>query len=278
MSDFLGLPSELRNNIYKRLLVRDEPVNPRTRMNLHMRRHNLTPDLLLVNKTIYREASSLLYAQNCFDLRGCGPNSQAEHAGLFFAKIGSTNTQHIRHVWIDFPHFQSLDADTITLTHAADCMLASIQSNCINLRTLTAIIHYNIAHCMDFELIESDRPNIVPKALALADARFRGIASLREVFVKVYKKGPSRRLESELKGFGWKVNGRVWEEDGSSSEEPSDNGEGDEDSSSDEEEDSGEDDEDGFESDDDADDGGDGADLIGTDGLIYGHPLNDSTL
>ena len=59
---FLDLPSELRNKIYEQLLVQQERINP------YNERESLTPGLLRANKTVYSEASSVLYAQNCFDL------------------------------------------------------------------------------------------------------------------------------------------------------------------------------------------------------------------
>ena len=56
---FLDLPSEPRNKIYEQLLVLQEPIDPWVDYN---QRENLTPRLLRANKTVRREASSVLYA------------------------------------------------------------------------------------------------------------------------------------------------------------------------------------------------------------------------
>jgi hypothetical protein len=67
-ANFLSILSKLRYNIYKQLLVLQEPVACPTQPWL---RQSLTPGLLRTNKTVHLEASSMLYAQNRFDFTMC---------------------------------------------------------------------------------------------------------------------------------------------------------------------------------------------------------------
>lgn len=63
-ANFLELPSELRNRVYELCLLHEETINPWMDYN---QPQELTPGLLHANKTVHREASSLLYAQNRFN-------------------------------------------------------------------------------------------------------------------------------------------------------------------------------------------------------------------
>src|SRR6267378_462517 len=74
--NFLSLPGELRNRIYK-----------------------LTPGLLRTSKTVHREASSLLYSQNRFDFT----EVSLKMAASFLEKIGRINANSIRHIILLFP-------------------------------------------------------------------------------------------------------------------------------------------------------------------------------
>ena len=143
------------------------------RINPYNKRESLTPRLLRANKTIYSEASSILYAQNCFDLT----LYSALDVASFFERIGRNNTARIRYIYIDFPWFDSIDLDNITLRDNSVRTLAKMQSDCAKLSTLTTSL-YSINTVVLNLLDALTTPQVVTKALTLVDARFRAILSL----------------------------------------------------------------------------------------------------
>jgi hypothetical protein len=199
-ANFLSLPSELRNNIYEQLLVLQDPIVCSTHSwfrSFHL--GALTPGLLLVNKTVHREASSLLYAQNRFDFTMCIP----EYVASFFDQIGRNNANHIRHIYINFPSILNLGEHDATLEEDSIHMLARIQNDCTNLITLRTSL--DSTDTAAFELDALDSPKAVVDMLALVDARFRAISSLREVIVEVYEDSVSAHIIDEMKSRGWTV-------------------------------------------------------------------------
>jgi hypothetical protein len=207
-TNFLSLPSELRNNIYEQLLVLQEPiVRPTRPWSWYSPLRALHPELLLANKTVHREASSLLYAQNHFDLSMC----TSEHVASFLDQIGRHNASHIRHICIDFPDFRDLGQPNVALKDDSVRILAKIQSDCTNLSTLTTSL--DSTNAMELKLDALDSPRIAGEALALVDARFRAILSLEEVVVEVYEDGPSVDIRRKMEGYGWTINATERAED-----------------------------------------------------------------
>jgi hypothetical protein len=109
--------------IYERLLVLQEPIVYLTYPWVLSSPRALHPELLLVNKTIIREASSLFYAQNRFDFTVC----ESEQVASFFDHIGRNNASHIRNMCIDFPDIRNVD-DDVNIEDDSARILAKIQS------------------------------------------------------------------------------------------------------------------------------------------------------
>jgi hypothetical protein len=168
-TNFLSLPSELRNKIYELVLVDQESINPWTRPYPF---RPLTPELLRANRTIHREASSLLYAQNRFNL-----TAHDSELVAFLDQIGRNNANHIRHICIEFPKFRNLDQDDVTLEDDSVRILAKIQSDCTNLSSLTTTPFSTDDMTLKVDALNS--PNIVVEALALVHALFKAISSLQ---------------------------------------------------------------------------------------------------
>jgi hypothetical protein len=167
----------------------------------------LTPGLLLANKTVHSEASSLLYAQNRFDFS----IGTSKHVSSFLEQIGRNNTNYIKHIYIDFPEFRDLNLHDVTLADGSERILAKIQSDCNNLGTLTTSL--NSTNEIELELDALDCPKIVAEAVALVDAHFRAISSIREIVVEVYKDGPSSYIRKEMESHGWTVSEKEHEEE-----------------------------------------------------------------
>jgi hypothetical protein len=137
--NFFTLPRELRDKIYELCLLLDEPINPWDGFcrepdnpwdDLHLY-HDLAPGLLGVNKTINSETRFLLY-RNCFDFTTANP----EMLSSFLETIGN-NADCIRHVYVNFPSLYNLSPGYVSFGEDDTRIFASIQSSCVNLRTLT---------------------------------------------------------------------------------------------------------------------------------------------
>jgi hypothetical protein len=198
-TNFLSLPSELRNNIYEQLLILHEPIDIRPHWCWLFPPGTLHPKILLANKTVHREASSLLYAQNCFDFSGCG----SEKAITFLYQIGRKNASHIRSIEIYFPSFYALGDPDVIITDDSIRFLTSIKSNCTNLSTLK--ISLGSVNYMLLRLDALDSPRSVSKALALLDTQFRAISSLKEVIFEVYEVLLSGDIRRKMESNGWTV-------------------------------------------------------------------------
>jgi hypothetical protein len=196
-ANFLDLPRELRDRVYKLCLLHQEFINPWIDSN---QRQELKSGLLRANKTVHREASSLFYAQNCFDFTMATPGDIAS----FLGTIGRNNADCIRNVCINFPTFLYLDPGGVTLAEGSTTILANIQSGCANLRTLTTSLYSK--NTMELRLDGHDNPKIIPEALALVDIRFRAISSLQEINVRVYEDGPSGYIRRKMESHGWTIN------------------------------------------------------------------------
>lgn len=189
-ASFLGLPSELRNEIYKHLLVCREPITPWNTEN------ELTPNILFTNTTVLHEASSLLYGNNCFDLTAWHSDIITE----FLDAIGSFNASHLRYIRIDFPELGDL-GDEASLEEGSLRTLGKIQSYCTNLISLTTTA--STTYIMECQLDSFDSPVICCKALALVAAKFRAITSLQGIVVEVYEEGPSSDIRRKMQSHGW---------------------------------------------------------------------------
>ncbi|KAG9234216.1 hypothetical protein BJ875DRAFT_510180 [Amylocarpus encephaloides] len=204
MARFLDLSSELRNRVYELCFLHQEPIDPWTGYNP---RQELTPGLLRANKTIHREASSLFYAQNCFDLCRATP----EDIALFLGRIGRVNAEYIQHICVDFPNLRDLEVGNVTFEEDSGDIFATIQSGCAKLRTLKMSL--DSTNTMVLKLDALDYPKIVIEALTLVNSRFRAISSLQDIVVEVYENSLSEYLRRAMESHGWTVSEIEYVED-----------------------------------------------------------------
>ncbi|KAM0270860.1 hypothetical protein ACHAQH_009286 [Verticillium albo-atrum] len=190
---FLNLPSELRVIIYEVLLSSEDLISP----NAFYLRAKYTPALLRLNKTIHREASSVLYGQNCFDFSDSDP-SEAES---FFEQIGTTNASYIKHVMIIFPRFLHLESGNVTLEDESVDMLAHVRNACVNLSSITTSLFSTDS--MELELDGLENYNIAREAIQLVDASFRAISPLRDVILELYDINPSDHIRDMMRSHAW---------------------------------------------------------------------------
>lgn len=193
-ASFLGLPAELRNEIYKYLLLRSEPFHPLCKPSSGKR--GLVPNLLSTNTTILREARAVLYGHNCLDFnKPWYPKDVPE----FLDSIGLINASHIRCVLIRFPLLRETEGD-VSLDEDDLRLLEKVQSHCTHLKTIIA----DISSTMDVEsLLGSFDPAICDKALTLLDAHFRAIPSLPEIVIELPESPQNLEIRRKMQSRGW---------------------------------------------------------------------------
>ncbi|KAI0860634.1 hypothetical protein F4860DRAFT_479012 [Xylaria cubensis] len=165
----------------------------------------LTPGLLCANKTIHREASSLFYSMNCFDLS----DATSEQVVRFFEQIGSDNAGYIQHVLIQFPEFPRLSAGHATLGNDNVRLLATIQRYCTNLITLGTSLHStNRVEVRLLDLEIQDKLELATEALQLVDTHFRAISPLQEIILEVYEDDETEdtgTIRQIMRSHGWTI-------------------------------------------------------------------------
>jgi hypothetical protein len=216
--DFFDLPGEVRNKIYEELLIHSNTIF------LNVARCNLDPPLysaefihlcpaiLQVNKKAHREASSILYSRNCFEVENF------ELFASFLDQIGPQNAGFLRRLVIAFPAFHN-DGHSVGITLQDDGLrtLDLIRDKCQNIVTLETSLHTTTA--MEICLDEAESPRAAEQALALVDARLKAIPSLQELLVHVYDEPINIPLREKMRDYGWiiKIAERdQWEIDGRS--------------------------------------------------------------
>lgn len=197
-TNFLSLPSELRNDIYEQVLGGSKHCiklssirNPETRGPI--------PGLLLANKSISLEAASVLYAATCFDF----DDSTSKSVVAFLDQIGRRNASFILDLRVDFPTFDDPYCERMALEEENEAVLAKIHDFCKSLRTITTVQRSTDA--MIWQLVSVDYHVLYAIALGLVDERFRSVASLREVIVEVGEGVMTTVLWEKMMERGWKV-------------------------------------------------------------------------
>ena len=198
-ASFLGLPVEIRNEIYKYLLVSSEPID------LQFGEEQLTPSILFTNTTILHEARVLLYGHNCFNFtRYLGDISK------FFDTIGLINASHVRCILIRLPDLIQTK-DGVSLDQHDLSTLEKTLSQCTNLKTIIADLSSTLDMEKELELFD---PAIRDNALALLAAQFRAIPSHPEIVLEVLENSPGSGFRRKMQSHGWKLKVVKPEEDG----------------------------------------------------------------
>ncbi|CZT14180.1 uncharacterized protein RCC_00154 [Ramularia collo-cygni] len=140
---FLDLPAELKNIVYREVLVADRPINFGSPGNSFSR----TSALLRTCRQVYEEGRSILYSENTFiverRMERCGSlwTSQWNEACYlptrkFFKSIGSENTALIRHM-------------TLNLEDRLPCLNTSLSNEerrFVNDEELLSVLRHLIQH------------------------------------------------------------------------------------------------------------------------------------
>ncbi|KAI0809964.1 hypothetical protein GGR55DRAFT_647470 [Xylaria sp. FL0064] len=196
-ASFVGLPSELRNEIYELILWHQVPIDPWARSSSSLQQ-SLTLGLFHVNRAVYREASSLFYSKNCFDLSDAIPGLVVS----FLEEIGN-NATYIRHVIINFPDFINLCSGRVTLMADSEKILDTIQRRCTSLSSLKTPFYST--RNIELSLRDLDNHDAANEALELVDTQFKAIPSLREVILEADEVAPSDHVRQRMESYGWTI-------------------------------------------------------------------------
>ncbi|KAF2241797.1 hypothetical protein BU26DRAFT_524944 [Trematosphaeria pertusa] len=209
--NILDIARELRLKIFSELLVLPEPIvfladnGPPSPPLFRSKGDELCLALLRINKTVYSEASTLLYSDNRFQFpevfTSTPSPTESAHISPFLHQIGS-QASHIRHICIPFPPFDYPESERAGLHQAHIRNLELIRDTCTSIRTLELLISPD---CANYTL--SDSP-IAAEALCLLDTHFKNIPSLKEVVInfEVYpEQDPSNDLTKRMHDYGWTV-------------------------------------------------------------------------
>ncbi|KAK2756387.1 hypothetical protein FQN54_005279 [Arachnomyces sp. PD_36] len=210
---FLSLPVELRDIIYKQVLILLRPVY------LFQDRGgplgSFIPGkpsqwraLLYVSRQISDEARVVLYSSNQFNIQEVPTKyDQGRVLRSFLDCIGPTNTRLLSRLCVNFPATEKVEGQEgkIRLREDALQWLQLLQRECPNLKTLETLVYSNDSS----ELIEErDSTQLVRDVLLGIDGQFRAIASLDRIIVRVTSGTPSPSVKEFLQGLGWAVFGR----------------------------------------------------------------------
>jgi hypothetical protein len=221
--NFFSFPGEIRNKIYRELLVLSHPVGINVATSFWYSPYEIPPAaklntsglclaLLYVSKRVYSEASSLFYSENCFMLSDLefplGYPLQSAIFTSFLDRIGRQNASFLHHLCIAFPALDDYHLGRIPLKEDSIRTLELIRLNCPNITTLETSLETTTA--MEEAINALDSPRAATKVLALVDARFKAISSLKEVIVNVDDEPPNDDLRKKIRDYAWTIKVTVY--------------------------------------------------------------------
>ncbi|KAE8551779.1 hypothetical protein TMatcc_001763 [Talaromyces marneffei ATCC 18224] len=201
--DFLDLPIEIRNNIYKRVLAVPHPLyifqDSRSRLEIFApEKPHQWLGLLFSNRQVSEEARTVLYGNNQFHFMETTPRLLTS----FFNVIGYSNAGLLSRLSIKFPTFEiSKDRPGEIRIHTDSLQsIQLLQQRCVKLTSLEALVYDPSEAVTDDWEIQSVRD-----VLAEINTQFRCIRSLKEIIVRVYTKPPSPSIRALMNELGWVV-------------------------------------------------------------------------
>lgn len=209
-TSFLDLPPEIRNEIYKYLVVQEEIICcvmksllelPPAKWKATKRSLLVHVNILRVNKVINHEAKFLLYSQNRFEfinLFRFGARFEE-----FLKGIGPKNASYIQHLKIIFPMFDYSACD-VTFKWDYTRMVKQISKECTDLQTLE--LDLGVEQWWELQRRTPERHGLVLAALRLLDTRLRKVQSLKEIrIVADPSYFPDASIKREMEKLGWVV-------------------------------------------------------------------------
>ncbi|KAI9148278.1 hypothetical protein HJFPF1_12106 [Paramyrothecium foliicola] len=225
----LRFPRELRNLIYARLLVRQDPIvvlseyrdgfemTVRGYQSSNRERLGFALAVMTANKQIHDEAVMTLYSRNSFRFFG---DSSFPH---FLQMIGPAQAALLRSLEARYP---GLDDDSTSSllghsTSSADTNLVGLARpqcdlivvNCSGLTSITMTIDVT-RNALARMLKGPVRVGDMEAGIEAVDASLRNISSLKKITAKIYERDPDAEpvasVVAAMRRHGWTVRACFW--------------------------------------------------------------------
>lgn len=219
---FFGLPRNIRDKIYQRVLAIPHPLylfTDGTSQKVEL----FAPDkpaqwlaLLHTNQQLHAEAAATLYGLHQFVLVDTTRN-QADLLQSFLDLVGSVNAGYLSHICINFPVVATASEDVVCdRTEPEDVTsvlqeedlrgLKLIQERCRGLTTLETYVHSE--NSRDLVAAAGRGGGVSPHtrvALAEVDAQLKAIPLLKKVIIRLYNGPLAPEVAELIRSFGWVV-------------------------------------------------------------------------
>ncbi|KAK3376806.1 hypothetical protein B0T24DRAFT_619748 [Lasiosphaeria ovina] len=219
------LPRNVRDNIYRRVLVVPHPLYLYTQ-GTSDKVELFAPDrparwlaLLYTSRAIHDQAVETLYGSHQFVLVDTARSSQAALLQSFLRLIRPANVACLRHICINFPAAVVVDVTDERRTtgdRTGPSMLCEdelrglrlIRDKCRGLTTVEMYLHNENSRGVVVAAAgqEGEMSRHVEQVLAEVDAEFRAIGSWKKkVIVRLYKGPLTPEVAELMQSFGWVV-------------------------------------------------------------------------
>lgn len=200
----LDLPTEIRLKIYEEVLVLPRPV---TLVSVYQvsdgpinisQGSGLCPALLRVNRAVYREASPLLYAKNCFQFPVIWTGLFGiAYIAPFLLQIGESNTAQIHHIYVTLPIYAT-DVQYVRTQYQANETEENfelIRNKFVSLQTLKMLLYGALLKdTTGFETLDS------------INTCLRSMVSLKLIVVHMFdNERPGDPLIRKMRDYGWEL-------------------------------------------------------------------------
>jgi hypothetical protein len=209
-ANFFSLPDDIRNNIYRRVLVVAHPLFLFQDTGSEVV-ETFGPEIprqwfafLHVNRQVRDEASAVLYGSNKFHFMDTTQH-QRDLIQSFLNCIGSVNGGLLTHLCINFPVAEGVEGQPGKVMLREDDLgsLKLLQEKCTHLTTLETILDRK--HSEGLMNPSLDDSQINRDTLTQIDVLLKSFSSLDMVIVRFYGGAPIPSVMQLMQSFGWTV-------------------------------------------------------------------------
>jgi hypothetical protein len=210
--NFLSLPRNARNDIYRRVLFVAHPLYLFQETGSEVveifapERPARWLALLYTNRQVREEASEVLYGSNNFTFMDT-TRHQANLLQSFLNCIGPVNAGHLSHICINLPVAESVEGQPGEILLREDDLrsLKILQEKCNKLTTLETLVHSYNSMGLSKAGQDSDDLQFIREALSQIDTQLKAIPSLSKTIVRFYNGSPTPEVAEMIQGLGWVI-------------------------------------------------------------------------
>jgi len=205
---FLCLPEQVRDRIYRLLLVVPHPLFLFQGFGSQVEvfapdRPALWLSLVYINRQIAREACVTLYGMNRFHLEDTTEERQFHLAELFLNQIGHANAASLSKLSINFPPIQATENEPrrSILESYSLRTLQLFKTKCASISTLELVVYNK----KTFQMFTRDEETI-QEALTNLNDELKAMRSLQSIIIRInYSGQPTVSTKDFMQRLGWDV-------------------------------------------------------------------------